>query len=198
MKDISQITFVPELKLASLDISNMYTNIQTKDQISIINNICKNHNIDTVTREIISITNLIIMQTHFSFQDKTYVQNNGLAMGVPTSSILSEIYLQFLENTKIFDILKEEKIIGDFRYVDDILIIYNENITDVNQVLKSFNDITPSLTFTLEQEEENKLNFLDILIIKTRDKISFDIYRKKKPPRTSSFQTTRAIQQNRN
>jgi len=63
--------------------------------------------------------------------------------------------------------------------VDDILIIYNENITDVNQVLKSFNVITPSLTFTLVQEEENKLNFLDILIIKTKDKISFDIYRKK-------------------
>jgi hypothetical protein len=180
MNDISQIPFVPELKLASLDISNVYTNIPTKDLINIINNICKNHNIeDTITREIISITNLIITQNHFSSQDKTYVQNNGLAMGVPTSSILSEIYLQFLENTKIFDILKEEKIIGYFRYVDDILIIYNENITDVNQVLKSFNDITPSLTFTLEQEEENKLNFLDILIIKTEDKISFDTYRKK-------------------
>jgi len=180
MNDISQIPFVPELKLASLDISNMYTNIPTKDLISIFNNICKNHNIkDTVTREIISITNLIITQNHFSFQDKTYVQNNGLAMGAPTSSILSEIYLQFLENTKIFDILKEEKIIGYFRYVDDILIIYNENITDVNQVLKAFNDITPSLTFTLEQQEENKLNFLEILIIKTKDKISFDIYRKK-------------------
>jgi len=180
MNDISQIPFVPELKLASLDISNMYTNIPTKDLISIIKNICKNHNIEyTVTREIISITNLTITQNHFSFQDKTYVQNNGLAMGATTSPILSEIYLQFLENTKIFDILNEEKIIGYFRYVDDILIIYNENITDVNQVLKSFNDTTPSLTFTLEQEEEKKLKFLDILIIKTKDKISFDIYRKK-------------------
>jgi len=57
-------------------------------------------------------------------------------MGAPTSSILSEIYLQFLENTKIFDILKEKKAIGYFRYMDDILIIYNENTTDANQVLK--------------------------------------------------------------
>jgi len=63
--------------------------------------------------------------------------------------------------------------------VDDTLIIYNENITDVKQVLRSFNDITPSLTFTLEQEKENKLNFLEISIIKATDKISFDIYRKK-------------------
>ena len=74
-------------------------------------------------------------------------------MGAPTSSILSEINLQFLENTKIFNILKKEKIIGYFRYMDDIIIIYNENINDVNQDLKSFNDITPSLKFTLEQEE---------------------------------------------
>jgi len=62
--------------------------------------------------------------------------------------------------------------------VDDILIIYSENITDVSQVLRSFNDITPSLTFTLEQEKENKLNFLDISVIKATDKISFNIYRK--------------------
>jgi len=99
-------------------------------------------------------------------------------MGAPTSSILSEIYLQFLENTKIFDILKDKKVTGYFRYMDDILIIYNENTTDASQVLRSFNDISPSLTFTLEQEKENKLNFLDILITKTKDKISFDIYGK--------------------
>jgi len=111
MNDISQIPFVPELKLASLDISNVYTSILTKDLISIINTICKKHNIeDTITREILSITNLIITQNYFSFQDKTYIQSNGLAMGAPTSSFLPEIYLQFLENTKIFDILKEEKI----------------------------------------------------------------------------------------
>jgi len=105
-------------------------------------------------------------------------------MGAPISPILSEIYLQFLENKKIFDNLKEEKIVGYFRYVDDILIIYNGNITDVEQVLSSFNDVTASLTFTLEQEKENKLNFLDLSIIKATDKISFGIYRK---PTTSDI-----------
>jgi len=45
-------------------------------------------------------------------------------------------------------------IVGYFRHVDDILVIYNENITDVNQVIRSFKDITPRLTFTLEQEKE--------------------------------------------
>jgi len=105
-------------------------------------------------------------------------------MGAPTFSILSEIYLQFLENTKIYDILKEARIEGYFRYVVDTLIIYNENITDIKSVLSSFNDITPSLNFTLCQEQENNFNFLDLSIIKTTDKISFDIYRK---PTTSGI-----------
>jgi hypothetical protein len=108
--DISQITFVPELKLASLDISNMYTNIPTKDLINIIDTICKKHNLqDTIIREILSINKLNIKQNCFSFQDKTYTKRDGLAMGAPTSSILSEIYLQNLENTKIFDILNMTK-----------------------------------------------------------------------------------------
>jgi len=82
MNDISQIPFFPELKLASLDISNMYTNIPTKDLINIINTICKKHNLEEkIIREILSTTNLILTQNYFSFQDKTNIQSNGLAMG---------------------------------------------------------------------------------------------------------------------
>jgi hypothetical protein len=42
MKDLSEIPFVPELKLTSLDISNMYTNIPTDDLINVIDTSCKN------------------------------------------------------------------------------------------------------------------------------------------------------------
>jgi len=58
---------------------------------------------------------------------KTYVQSEGLALGAPTSSIFSEFYLQHLENTKIYALLLDHNIEGYFRYVDDILIAYNEN-----------------------------------------------------------------------
>jgi len=99
-------------------------------------------------------------------------------MGAPKSSILSEIYLQHLENTKIFYILGNSRLEGCFSYVDDVLLIYNENLTDIEDILSSLNYLTPSLNVTMEQEKENKLNFLDVSIIKTMDKISFDINRK--------------------
>jgi hypothetical protein len=69
-----------------------------------------------------------------------------------------------MENTKIFDILRSSRIAGYFRYVDDILIIYNEMHTDIEEFQKSFNNITTDLNFTLEREKDNKLNFLDITI----------------------------------
>jgi len=78
--------------------------------------------------------------------NENYVQTEGLAMGAPTSAILSEIYLQFLENNVIYNILKTHNIIGYFRYVDDILVIYNNVKSNIHEVLDDFNQITPKLS----------------------------------------------------
>jgi hypothetical protein len=124
MKDLSEIPYNPDLRIASLDIYNMHTNIPTKDLLNTIENTCKNNGLEsTVKQEILRLTRMIITQNYFRFQNTTYTQKNGLAMGAPSSSILSEIYLQFTENTKIFEILKNFIIEGYYRYVDDILII---------------------------------------------------------------------------
>jgi hypothetical protein len=115
MKDLSDIPFSPNFKLASLDITNMYSNIPTEELLNIIDIMCdKTHRSieDTLKLEITEIAKLIIAQNYFKFRDKTYLQKNGLAMGAPTSSIMSEIYLQFIENTKIYDILRYSKVEG--------------------------------------------------------------------------------------
>ena len=85
------------------------------------------------------------------FQDTQNFQTQGLAMGGPTSSILSEMYLQYIEHTEIYNILQQHNTIGYFRYVDDILIEYNDKDTNIQNVLKLFNNISPTLNFTIEQ-----------------------------------------------
>jgi hypothetical protein len=109
-------------------------------------------------------------------------------MGAPTSSILSVIYLQYTENTKIYDILRNSRVERYFRYVGDVLLVYNENLTDIEEILNSFNNITPGLNFTLEREQKNKLKFLDLTITKATNKTSFDVYRNPPPLPTPSFQ----------
>jgi hypothetical protein len=99
-------------------------------------------------------------------------------MGAPSSAILAEIYLQYIESINICDIFQKHNVIGYFRYVDDILLVYNEETTNINLTLQEFNNIHPKLIFTIEKEENNKTNFLDITIQRTENKLTYGIRRK--------------------
>jgi hypothetical protein len=169
----------PNLRLASFDITNMYTNIPTLQLPIIISNICKFQNTPSeIKNELIKITKTLLKQNYFSFQDSIYRQTEGLAMGASTSAIFSEIYLQYMEHTTLAEILIKHNIQGYFRYVDDILLIYDITTTDINSVLNQFNSVVPDLKFTLENETNGQLNFLDITIMRQHNKFDFNIYRK--------------------
>jgi len=46
------------------------------------------------------------------------------------------------------------------------------------EVFDSFNRVMATMKFTIEEEIDNKLSFLDITIAKEQDKLTFDIHRK--------------------
>jgi hypothetical protein len=62
-------------------------------------------------------------------------------MGAPFSALLSEIYLQHIEHNQILNLLIKHKVISFHRYVDDILIVYNTQHTNINNTLNEFNNI---------------------------------------------------------
>jgi len=78
-----------------------------------------------------------------------------------------------MENTTIPELLEKHNIKGYFKYVDDILLVYTDNTTNIHKVLDEFNNPTPKLKFTLEE-----INFLDITIKKKHKGLSSDIHRK--------------------
>jgi len=179
MKDLREIPSNKDLCVASFDVQNMYTNIPTDQLAEIINILCHHNNIGPQQRlELLQLCNVVLSQNYFTFLSSTYVQNTGVAMGAPTSSVFSEIYLQFLEHTQLFDILIRHHILGYFRYVDDILVIYNASTTNIQTVLDQFNDTTRPLLFTMEMEKDKCINFLDISISKHEGVFEFGIYRK--------------------
>jgi hypothetical protein len=98
-------------------------------------------------------------------------------MGAPTSSIFSEVFIQHLESLISVYALTEHNIITYNRYVDDILIVYNRDTTNNEHLLSEFNDLHPSIHFTIETETDNKLNFLDVSIHRTQSELQFGIYR---------------------
>jgi len=120
-----------------------------------------------IKHELLFWFDTIAKQNYFLHNNNIVIQKEGLAMGAPSSSILSEIFLQHIEHTHLPSLTQKHRLINYFQYVDDVLLVYNSSHTHILSILKDVNSIHPSLMFTDELEQENKLNFLDITIHKT-------------------------------
>jgi hypothetical protein len=62
--------------------------------------------------------------------------------------------------------------------VDDILIVCNEGNTNINALLDHFNNLSSKLKFTMENESDCKINFVNITISREINKFEINIYRK--------------------
>ena len=99
-------------------------------------------------------------------------------MGAPSSGLIAEFFLQNLEDIHLTHLFGKHNITAYFRYVDDILIMYDSCHTDIKNIQDHFNTLHPNMKFTAEPESNNQINFLDITIRKTPTKWITSIYRK--------------------
>jgi hypothetical protein len=150
----------------------MYTNIPTDKIKSIVGSILDHSHIDdTKKQEILRYCNIILYKNFFQYRDRQYKEASYLAMGALTSSIFSEIYLQYMEHTTFVDILNKKKDIGYFHYVDDILIVYDKTAKDIENVIQTFKSIHLTLTFSKEEETDSSLISLDVTLRITENSI---------------------------
>ena len=83
--------------MASIDIDNMYTNFPIQDTLIIL----EKNLIDTgildkkKMKDLINLLKIVLEQNYFVFDNKYYLQEDGLAM---LSSLLADIYLNQFEN----------------------------------------------------------------------------------------------------
>jgi hypothetical protein len=61
------------------------------------------------------------------------MQHNHQYKQAPNLAILAEIFIQYLEHNHIINILKQHNITENYRYFNDILIVYNEDYTNVDK-----------------------------------------------------------------
>ena len=101
-------------------------------------------------------------------------------MGSPISSTVAEIYLQYIEEMYVKQWLDCKEIQYYKRYVDDILIIYDQNRKNEQTILHQINtvDKTQNLQFKITTEENNTINCLDISICRNNNSIDINIFRK--------------------
>ncbi|XP_065583868.1 uncharacterized protein LOC136042864 [Artemia franciscana] len=184
IKKLSNTSISENTIVSSFDIVSMYTNIDvTISEELLKNKIEENyHLIETsatgidceVLMTLVKICNKFSM--YFQFRDSFYQQKNGLPMGAPLSGLLANIYVENLENWALNSYFLKHVYWG--RYMDDVISLWNYGEAELRGFLDHLNTYDRNLQFTLEVEVENKLPFLDVLIIRNANELDFTIYRK--------------------
>nr|VZI21149.1 unnamed protein product [Spirometra erinaceieuropaei] len=98
------------------------------------------------------------LRTYFTFDGTIYEQVKGTPMGSPISGFIAEAVLQRLESLAF----QHHKPTFWARYVDDTFVFI-----DRDQLLtfkERLNAVFPDIQFTMEEEENNQLAFLDVLV----------------------------------
>jgi len=126
-----------------------------------------NHNDAQVAKQIITLLEVILQQNYCSFENILYQPEKGASMGSPVSNSIAEIFLQYIEDTYLKQLLDTKNIILYTRYVDDILLIrvYDTKCINSNTIHEHINQIHPNFQFNPTHENNNCINFLELLII---------------------------------
>ena len=174
--------------LTTFDITNMYSNINTKLGKEAIQYWVDNHPESLHPRFskqfLIDVIELVLENNTFTFNNRNFRQIKGTAMGSKMSPNYSTLTLGYLEQ-KLYQHLNHlwgqdtsNQIKHKWkRYLDDCFIIWDLGEDKLNTFINIINNLNPHLKFTIEKNDHN-IAFLDIMVIKTGTNIETDIFYK--------------------
>nr|CAH8847460.1 unnamed protein product [Trichobilharzia regenti] len=82
-------------------------------------------------------------------------------MGPPLGPILADIFISKLENGPLKDAINELEFYC--RYMDDTFLIMR-NEKEAKNILDKFNEVHPTINFTIKKEKYSSVQFLDVLM----------------------------------
>ena len=170
---LSEIELEQSHEIVSFDVVSLYTNVPVNEAIDDCTELLYSGKytkppVDKATfKELLTIcSSNVLMLTN----DGYFRQTDGLAMGSPPAPLLANGWL-----SKFEDKIRDNAVLYS-RYMDDVL--RNIHRDQIDSKLVEINDLHPSLKFTLERENENRLPFLDMLIVRNDAKLTSTWYTK--------------------
>ena len=177
VKEINQVRN-SDLYFVSYDVVSLFTNIPLQDTIELaVDYIIRNDKDLKLTRgDLKKLFYIATAQTHFLFNGAYYDQIDGVAMGSPLAPLLANLYLGHHEQNWLKNYNGVSPVFYK-RYVDDVIALF-ANREEAKLFLEYLNEQNDSIAFTMEEENNQKLAFLDVLIDHSEDKIKTSVYRK--------------------
>jgi hypothetical protein len=150
--------------LMTADIGSLYTNIDTELGLKCVQQFLLDHHVDSYLQSfILDLLKIIMTENYFRFGNCIYQQIDGCSMGTSCAPCYANIVVYQLEKNMIKQLFNQKHIYIYFRYLDDIFALIDPK--QRLSIIKQFNSLHRRLTFDFQSDNE-KISFLDILIIK--------------------------------
>jgi hypothetical protein len=162
----------------SLDVENMFHNIPRQGAIECLKQRITESGLNMCSirgNDIANLVSICIATNHFKHQNNLYVQLTGLPMGNRLSGILSELFMQKVQNDTYRTFTTPPP---TYRYVDDLLI-FTTGEEEAQNIYNMFNSNPYNIKFTIELPTNGVIPYLDFKISVTGDGVAmFDFFRK--------------------
>jgi len=100
---------------------------------------------------------------YISFKEMIFQQTNGAAMGSPMIPPYANIFMHMIEKDTVKEFTDNNLLLLYKRFIDDIFIITQRNLTSINTLKNQLNNIHKDIKLTWT-EPANQVDFLDITI----------------------------------
>ena len=160
--------------LVSYDVSALFTNVPVDESIRTLARKAfkddwfnKEYNLNITEEDLIELLEVSTKNQLFQFQRVLYEQINGVAIGSPLGPLMANAFM-----CNIGEHLTNQNKMPTFykRYVDDALSIMPD-VQDASTFLSTMSEPHSSISFTMELEENGKLPFLGMEIIRNSTRL---------------------------
>ena len=132
--DLIKLMISNSHRLVTLGIKDLYVNISILETIDIARAQLLKHTDKNTTEQIYKLLEMVLQQNYFRCQEEIFQPTKGVAMGSPISGIMTEIFLEHLEQSHVRSLLDSKHINFYAWYMDDILIIYDASRTNSDTI----------------------------------------------------------------
>ena len=158
--------------MASLDVESLFTNIPFEETIENCANdfFFDKSKIDNLTKQdLYELLSTAAKESSFIFDNSSYRQIDGVAMGFPLDPTLENAFLCHYEKEWLDSCSVEFKPKLYKRYLDDIFVMFQFR-NHVRKFVGYMNTKHRNIRFTFEIENQNSFSFLDMKIITSTEK----------------------------
>ena len=160
--------------LCTIDVVGLYPNIPHDEGLAAVRKrLDQRQDKQISTDSLVELAECVLKHNHFEHNGQFFRQKRGTAIGTKMAPQYAIIFMAELEEKLLENYHLKPEVW--WRYIDDIFMVWEHGEESLQEFIKYLNSQHSSIKFTFEYSSKS-VNFLDVQVIRVKDKLVTDLY----------------------